>query len=190
MAIVIGLFGHLPNADRAIQQLNARGLSDTEISVLTRQEALYDELSGAYRPVIAPALKKRGRALANLGGLLIESSAVSLPGIGPVLSTGTLTATIDTSLTGARWGAAGGGLMGILRGMGVSRDEAEVYAEGVKRGGILVVVRADRGQVSETQETMRAEGSLDAQVCAREWRQSGWQYFDEKTMPDDDYWPL
>jgi hypothetical protein len=190
MTTVIGLFGHLPDADRAIHELNARGLSDTEISVLARQEALYDDWSGTYSPVTTRAAAAVGRGAGGLGGLLIGLSASFLPGIGPVLTTGTLTATLGTTLAAAGFGTARGGLIGTLLGLGVPKEEAEVYAEGVKRGGVLVVVRADRARVAEAQEVMRAASSLDVRVLAREWKQSGWDHFDEKTMPDDDYWPL
>jgi len=192
MTTVIGLFGHLPDADRAIQELNARGLSDTEISVLARQEALYDELSGEYSPVTtgAAAGAVGGATAGGLGGMLIGLSAIFLPGIGPALTTGTLTATLGTALAGAGFGAVSGGLIGTLLGLGVPKDEADVYAEGVKRGGVLVVARADKARVAEAQEVMRAANSLDVQVRAKEWKQSGWDHFDEKTMPDDDYWPL
>ena len=45
--------------------------------------------------------------------------------------------------SGAGIGAAAGGLLGSLTGAGVSEEDAHVYAEGVRRGGTLVTVRAE-----------------------------------------------
>ncbi len=192
MTTVIGLFATLPDADRAIHELNARGFGDTEISVMARQEILYDHLRGEFSPVSAGAAAGAlsGAIAGGLGGLLIGLSALFLPGVGPVLTTGTLTATLGTAAAIAGLGAAGGGLIGALTGLGVPREQAHFYAEGVKRGGVLVVVRADKARVAEAQEVMHNSNSLDVQIRAEEWRRSGWDRFDEKTMPDDDYWPL
>ena len=44
------------------------------------------------------------------------------------------------ALAGAGIGAAAGGLLGALTGMGIPEEEAHVYAEGVRRGGTLVTV--------------------------------------------------
>ena len=196
MTTVIGLFGHLPDADRAIHELDAHGFGDTEISVLARQEALYDHLHGQYSPAragTAAGATSGGRA-GGLSSLLINHSALFLPGIGPVLTTGTLIATLSTALAGAGprapGRAPGPGLIGALTGLGVSQAEAHFFAEGVKRGGVLAVVRADKPRVAEAQQVMQEANSLDVQVRTEEWKRSGWEHFDEKTMPDDDYWPL
>src|SRR3954469_14144076 len=75
-----------------------------------------------------------GAALVGGAGLLAGIGALAIPGLGPIVAAGWLVAT----LAGAGIGAASGGLVGSLTGAGVSRDEAHVYAEGVKRGGSLV----------------------------------------------------
>ena len=47
--------------------------------------------------------------------------------------------------SGQRLGVAGG-LIGTFTESGVDSDEAHVYAEGVRRGGSVVVARVDEGQ--------------------------------------------
>lgn len=54
--------------------------------------------------------------------------------MGPVVAAGWLVAT----LTGAAAGAATGGVVGALTQAGVSSEDAEVYAEALRRGGALV----------------------------------------------------
>ncbi len=115
-----------------------------------------------------------GTALGGGAGLLAGIGALAIPGVGPVVAAGWLVAT----LTGAGLGAASGGLVGSLTGAGVSREEADVYAEGVKRGGSLVTVRADEAEAS------RIEAIL-AQRSTSDWQQrrssygADWSGFDQ-----------
>ena len=67
---------------------------------------------------------------------------LAVPGIGPVVGLGWLAATAVGAVTGAAVGAATGGLIGSLTEAGVSEQDAHVYAEGVRRGGTLLSVRA------------------------------------------------
>ncbi|MBC8102044.1 MAG: YsnF/AvaK domain-containing protein [Cytophagales bacterium] len=61
---------------------------------------------------------------------------LAIPGVGPVLAVGPLAAT----LSGAGLGAMGGGVIGALSGLGIPKEDAGYYAEGVRRGGTLVSV--------------------------------------------------
>jgi hypothetical protein len=77
-------------------------------------------------------------------GLAAGMVAVVIPGIGPLLAAGPIAGAIG----GLGVGAAAGGLIGLIRDHGVSEEEAQFYAEGVKRGGALVTVHG----VSEDRE--------------------------------------
>ena len=77
-----------------------------------------------------------------------------------------------------RLGAASGGLVGSLTGAGVSREEAHVYAEGVKRGGTLVTVRADEAETSRIEAILARSGSSDWQQRRTAYG-SDWKGFDE-----------
>jgi hypothetical protein len=49
---------------------------------------------------------------------------------------------LAATLTGAGIGAATGGLIGILAGLGVSAPDAEYFERGLRGGGILLTVNA------------------------------------------------
>ena len=66
-----------------------------------------------------------------LGSLLI-------PGLGPVLAGGVLAST----LAGVGIGAATGGLLGALMGLGVPEEDAKHFDRGFREGGTLVTVDA------------------------------------------------
>ncbi len=117
-----------------------------------------------------------GTLLGGGAGLLAGIGALAIPGVGPVVAAGWLVAT----LTGAGIGAVSGGLVGSLTGAGLSRDEAQVYAEGVKRGGSLVTVRVDESEAPRVEAIMTQRSSTDWQQRRNSYGE-GWTGFDEPT---------
>src|SRR5256885_2360906 len=64
-----------------------------------------------------------------------------------------------------------GGLLAELTLRGVPEDDAATFAEGVRRGGAVVCVRADDEQeASEAADLMREHGALDIEACRAGWR--------------------
>jgi hypothetical protein len=63
-----------------------------------------------------------------------------------------------------------GGLLADLGLRGVPEEDAAAFAEGVRRGGALVCVRADDGtEAGEAAELMREHGALDIDACRARW---------------------
>jgi hypothetical protein len=94
--------------------------------------------------------------------------------VGPVVAAGWLVAT----LTGAGIGAASGGLIGALTGAGVSKEEAHVYAEGVRGGGSLVTVRVDEADAARAEDILGRHGPVDWQQRRASYG-ADWKGFDE-----------
>ena len=62
-----------------------------------------------------------------------------------------------------------------LTSRGIPEDEAHLYAEGARRGGMLVCVRAqDDDEAAEAAELMSAHGAVDIEACSTGWRSAGW----------------
>src|SRR6186713_3756678 len=92
-----------------------------------------------------------GAAVGGTAGLLTGLGLMAIPGVGPVVAAGWLVA----ALTGAAAGGATGGIIGALsQQAGVSDEEANVYAEGLRRGGALVSAKVDDADVSRVQAIM------------------------------------
>ena len=115
-----------------------------------------------------------GTLLGGGAGLLAGLGALAIPGVGPIVAAGWLVAT----LTGAGIGAAAGGLFGSLTGAGVSEADAHTYAEGVRRGGNLVTVRADDGVAARVNAVLDGRTPVDPTARRAEYEQAGWQGFD------------
>jgi hypothetical protein len=61
----------------------------------------------------------------------------------------------------------------------VSETDAHVYAEGVRRGGTLVTVRAEEGQAVMVEQAFAKHSTVDISTRADEYRRGGWSRFDE-----------
>ena len=108
-----------------------------------------------------------GAALGGGAGLLTGLGLMAIPGVGPVVAAGWLIATAVGAAAGAVAGGAVGGMIGALTASGVSEDDANVYAEGVRRGGTLVTAHVDDQRVSQAREILQRSrsGSGRAAEC-------------------------
>jgi hypothetical protein len=148
---------------------NSRGeFADVRGGKSRKEDATQGALTGGVTGGVA------GGAL----GLLVGIGALAIPGIGPVLAAGPLAAALSTAAVGAGVGAAAGGLIGGLVDMGVPDEDANFYAEGVRRGGTLVSVSAEDSKANRAYDLMQRHGAVDINQRGAEWRKSGWTRFD------------
>ena len=88
-------------------------------------------------------------------GALTGLGLMAIPGVGPIVAAGWLVAT----LAGAAAGGATGGVIGALTQAGATPEEAEVYAESLRRGGAVVSVRVDDADRARVATIMAARRS-------------------------------
>ncbi|WP_114944582.1 hypothetical protein [Microvirga calopogonii] len=63
----------------------------------------------------------------------------------------------------------------LLRDLGVSRTDAHAYAEGVIRGGTVVIVKCDASDVGTVVDILDQEGVLDLDEQRAAWESEGWE---------------
>lgn len=122
-----------------------------------------------------------GAALGGLGGVLMGLGLLVVPGVGPALAAGALA----SGLVGAGIGAASGGIAGALANAGVPEEEAGYYAEGVRRGGHLVVVTTSDERYSTAHDILQRHNPASMKDRADTWRREGWTGFDANAQPYD-----
>lgn len=121
-----------------------------------------------------------GAALGGAGGVLMGLGLLVIPGIGPALAAGPIIA----GLVGAGAGAVLGGVAGALVGSGLPKERAEEYAEGVRRGGTLLLVHTEKGEPADlAYRLMNSHDPVDIDARARDWRETGWSGFDPDARP-------
>lgn len=107
---------------------------------------------------------------------------LAIPGTGPVVAAGWLVATAVGAAAGAAVGGAGGGLVGAMISNDVPEDRAQVYAEGVRRGGSLLIAKIEDSQIT-IDDIFRRNRFVDAQVRGQIYRDAGWSRFNEDGEP-------
>ena len=186
------LYDDYSAASQAVNDIEAAGLNSSDVSIIANNsDNWYRDERGRKTDRVdrdrdgtddraegAGTGAGIGAALGGAAGVLTGLGIIAIPGVGPVVAAGWLAALA----AGALAGGVAGGLIGALTQSGVSKEEAHVYAEGVRRGGTLVVAR-----VPDAQRT-RYEAIMDrAAVNIRDrdeaYRKDGWTGFDEKAPP-------
>lgn len=188
---VTALFERYADAEAAIGRLEAAGIAHSDIAILSSRsddapalaapgttpvagQAEADAASAGGHGADAVSPAGTGATVGSLigggAGLLAGLGLLAIPGLGPVVAAGWLVAAV----TGAGIGAAAGGLAGGLTGAGMSEEEAAAYAEGVRRGGTLVTVRAEDGRADQIIAILNEAGSIDLDQRAAGWRAEGW----------------
>ena len=100
------------------------------------------------------------------------------PSVGPIVAAGWLVST----LAGAAAGSAAGGVLGALTQAGVGKDEADIYAESLRRGGAVVSSRVPDADASRLQAVLDNSAVKVADRAAL-YRKSGWKTFDPTAAP-------
>lgn len=157
--LLVATFDTRAQAERAIDALRQAGFPDDRIGMAIRdcQDQLADLLDkrGGERAVQGLA------AGAAVGGALGATIALLVPGFGPVVAFGILTIALES----ASLGAAAGGLIGGLTGLGASPKDAHFCEKAFRDGHPIVVVRAN-GRSAEAKKMLRGLGAFDRRARA------------------------
>jgi hypothetical protein len=166
------LFNTHEEALAAIDDLEKIGVPHSHVSLISNNsESWYDNYAarGAGKGAAVGGLIGGGASI------LASLSMLAVPGFGPVLVAGWLASTV----AGATLGAMTGGLLGVVKEATETEEEAQIFAEGVRRGGSLVSVRTDVTHAGQVEEILNRHGSVDAASRGMEYRERGWDGFDE-----------
>ena len=178
---VTALYDHYSDAKLAVGALERAGVSSSDISLIAHNGdgAIVDK-NHTNAGAGAGAGGGIGAVVGGAGGLLAGLGMMAIPGVGPVVAAGWLVATAAGAIGGAAVGAAAGGIVGSLSDAGVDEREAQIYAEGVRRGGALVAVRPDDNDEAVTaRNILSSYQPVDPRAREAAYRQNGWRNFDE-----------
>jgi len=158
---VIGVFRNEERAKEAISELKNQGFDEREISLIAQEKKEReedDERRGNLtmeRQNLGEGVMTGG-ALGGIAGLLAGAGALLIPGIGPIIAAGPLAAFLT--------GVVGGGLVGGLVDYGIPEERGRYFEERVKRGDILVTVKAEEDEVSQITSVLKRFGGEDVEV--------------------------
>jgi len=166
---IAGFFHTREEGEAAEQALLSNGFTRDEVSFVA------GDTSGHNIPALGP-LETTGAesqaagdaVIGGMVGLAAGMVAVVMPGFGPLVAAGPLAGTLAGAIGGLGLGAAAGGVIGLLRDHGISEEEAQFFAEGVKRGGSLVTVRTGEERMELARKTLERHGAIDTETLTQE----------------------
>jgi hypothetical protein len=200
---IVRLFDRPADALRAVERLRAMGIDDDDISmVANNREGWYDDKGIHHDRLRGYDDRMRGKKDDDLdgkddrlegagdgaatggligggAGLLAGLGMLAVPGLGPVVAAGWLASTAAGAAIGAAAGGIVGGIVGALTHEGVEKRDAEVYAESIRRGGAVVVVRNHNAKRREIEQALSDYNSTDAGLRGDYYRSSGWAGYDD-----------
>jgi hypothetical protein len=178
---IAGFFRTVAEGEKAKEALHQSGFTLDEVGFVA------GDTRGHQTPKVGPSLKEEGSESEAVSdafvggaiGLAAGLFAVLVPGFGFLIAAGPLVGAFG----GLTAGVAVGGLVGILKDHNISEEQAEFYAEGVRRGGALVTVHGvTEARETEARKILDRSGAIEVEQLADEWRRSGWSGPQVKTL--------
>lgn len=147
MPIQSAIFDTRAEAQRAVADLRAAGVNDEAISLVAHHDRTTTttnadgHVTDEEHTSLLRGIMGGGALGAGLG-----VAALAIPGIGPFAAAGAIAAGATPAAmgTGAVLGALGGSLNEVMKGHGVSDEDASYYSDRMKNGAVFVSVDTDR----------------------------------------------
>jgi hypothetical protein len=185
------LYDSYADANRVILALEAAGVPPSETSVISNNSDTWYKANKTAGPVPQGKNDRSGEGSgkaerAVLGAAIGATAAtaaslvtmLAIPGVGAVVGVGWLAAMLGSMAIGG----VAGGLLGALSNAGISEEDAQVFVEGVRRGGTLVAARVPQAQLPQVVPMMN-RSAVNLQERSELYRKSGWQSFDPNAGP-------
>jgi hypothetical protein len=162
--LVLGLFSNPSAAARGARALHDVGVPRDRISVVARNHdeegALADQMDATPGAEIEDS--RRAALLGELGGQVLAAIALVLPGIGPIVTAGPLSAGL-----GEAAGHVAGSVVSALTSAGVPEHDARAIEREIESGSVLLGVHATAGAVPAVRDALTASGAT--RVLTANW---------------------
>ncbi len=164
--LVLALFQDRPAAAEAARRLRTLGFERGDISLVAGSHqsagALAHEMDAT--PGVEFEDSRPATRLGEIGGHVLAAIAVVLPGIGPIVTAGPLSADL-----GEAAGHLAGRIASILRAAGLSPAQAASWQESVARGALLLGAHVRHGDTQAAHEALLAAGATE--VAEGRWNE-------------------
>ena len=185
------LYDSYADANRVVLALQAVGVPPSETSVISNNSDSWYKVNRTAS--LVPLLKGdaggegSGKGEGAILGATIGATAataaslvtmLAIPGVGAVVGAGWLAAVLGSMAIGG----VTGGLLGALTNAGIHEEDAQVFVEGVRRGGTLVAARVPQAELPRI-EAMMNQSAVNLEERRDLYRKSGWQSFDPNAVP-------
>ena len=165
--LVLALYANPAAAAAGARAVHALGIAGDRISVVARSHdeegALADQMDASPGADIEDS-RPAGR-LGELSGQVLAAIAIVMPGIGPIVTAGPLSAGL-----GEAAGHVAGSVASVLAGAGVPQERADALQREVEAGGVLLAVHVTAGDVAAVRLALSTNDTV--QVDVANWSES------------------
>jgi hypothetical protein len=191
LIVICRLYDSHTDANRVMRALEAAGLPQSATGMISNNSDSW--YSGTKADNVIPIRqdtaggkadgKVEGAAVGAAIGATAATAAslitmLAIPGVGAIVGAGWLAAILGSMAIGG----VAGGLLGALTNAGISEEDAQVFVEGVRRGGTLVAARVPQTESPRVEAIMNQSAVSLPERCDL-YRRSGWQSFDPNAVP-------
>ncbi len=178
---LVALYSDTNNARQAVEALVSGGFDRAQINIVANNIGDHATThDGVIDNTVDAVPAGKGAGFGAVVGTVVSLGALLIPGIGPVIAAGPLLALLGV---GAASGAITGGLTAALIKTGVTDEDANYYAEGIRRGGSLVSLVVEDAQVSGAEEILNRYNPVNVDEVANYYRESGYKGYNTDAEP-------
>jgi hypothetical protein len=165
---VVAIYTSMDDAEEAVRKLGTEGFPIQHVSIIARDIGSEKKVHGFVTACdVAKSTARTGAWVGGIFGLLIGAAFVWVPGVGPLVVAGSLTAVLLGGLEGAVGGAAVSGLLGWLLSLGISKKHILKYEESVKAGKYLVIAHGTADNVAKAKQILEGTHPAELEVHAQ-----------------------
>ena len=159
--LVLGLFSTPSQAADAAGALHALGITKESLSVVAHTHADAQALADRMDATAGVDLEDSRPAafLGELGGRLLATVALVMPGIGPIVAGGPLAAEL-----GEIAGHVAGSLASVLTSAGLPHERADALQRDVASGAVLLGVHVAAADVDRVRASLSAAGATEIEM--------------------------
>ena len=152
LRVVSRFYPTYAEAVQAVADLTIARVPNADISLIESEDDARLPPGVSADAAQAPAITGAtiGAGIGGGLGVLVGVGAIAIPVLEPVAALGWLLSTLIGTVIGALLGAA----VGAVTQLGVTNWQAHSFAQGLRRGDHLVMVRVEEHQVAETEAMM------------------------------------
>ncbi|MCM5553288.1 hypothetical protein [Pleomorphomonas sp. NRK KF1] len=174
------LYDTWSDAMTVVDRLRAARIPNDDISVISPESDENRVSDGAEATAAGSGI---GAVLGGGAGALAGVGMLAIPGLGPIVATGWFVSTLAGLAAGAVAGGVAGGIVDALTSSGLTPEEAQVYAEAIRRGGTMVTVRVDDSEDPMVARLLDETPPVNLTEREQLYRESGWTGFDPALDP-------
>jgi uncharacterized membrane protein len=160
--LVLAVYQTSAAAAAAARALHNLGIQREHISVVARthdeEGALAEQMNATPGADIEDS--RAAARLGELGGVALAAIALVMPGIGPIVAAGPLSADL-----GEAAGHAAGGIAAVLSGAGVAENRAEALQLEVEHGALLLGVHVTQADLDQVRQALEATGAAQIEIA-------------------------